>query len=40
MNGLVEKKDLAHFDGTHYFITGLGQKHVESQHLIEPASLP
>jgi hypothetical protein len=34
--GLVERKDQAFLDGSRYYITGLGQKEVESRHLIEP----
>lgn len=36
LGGLAERKDLAHFDGNRYFITRLGQKEVESRHLVEP----
>jgi hypothetical protein len=35
LTGLVERKDQAHFDGSRYYITRLGQKEVESRHLIE-----
>jgi hypothetical protein len=38
LNLLVERKDLAHFDGNIYFITRLGQKEVETRHLIDPIS--
>lgn len=40
LGSLVHQKDLAHSDGTNYYITALGQKHVESQRLIEPMSSP
>jgi hypothetical protein len=33
---LSETKDFAHFDGTRYYITQLGQKEVEKRHLVEP----
>jgi hypothetical protein len=36
LNGLAERKDLVHFDGSRYFITRLGQKEVEARHLVEP----
>jgi hypothetical protein len=35
---LVDQKDMAHFDGSRYYITALGQRHVEAGHLIDPAS--
>jgi hypothetical protein len=38
LNLLVERKDLAYFDGNLYFITRLGQKEVETRHLIDPIS--
>ena len=38
LNGLVERKDLVHFDGNRYFITRLGQKEVEARHLVEPTA--
>jgi hypothetical protein len=38
LNGLVERKDLIHFDGSRYFITRLGQKEVEVRHLVEPTA--
>jgi hypothetical protein len=34
---LAEQKDLVHYDGSHYFITHLGQKEVENRHLVEPS---
>jgi hypothetical protein len=33
---LDEAKDLAHFDGSRYYITQLGQKEVEARHLADP----
>lgn len=36
LQGLVEKKDFAHFDGSLYLITRRGQLEVESRRLIEP----
>jgi len=36
LNGLAERKDLVHFDGSRYLITRLGQKEVEGRHLVEP----
>jgi hypothetical protein len=38
LNILSSSKDLIHFDGTRYFITFLGQKQVETRHLIEPVA--
>lgn len=38
LNGLADRKDLVHFDGSRYFITRLGQKEVETHHLIEPVA--
>ena len=38
LNGLGERKDLIHFDGSRYFITRLGQKEVEVRHLVEPTA--
>jgi hypothetical protein len=36
---LVDKKDYAHFDGSRYFITRHGERHVEQKNLITPAQL-
>jgi hypothetical protein len=36
LNILATTKDFIHFDGTSYFITFLGQKQVETRHLVEP----
>lgn len=38
LNGLAERKDLVHFDGSRYFITRLGQKEVEARHLVQPTA--
>jgi hypothetical protein len=39
LDALVDKKDYAHFDGTRYFITRLGEQYVERKSLITPAQL-
>ena len=39
LDALVEKKDYAHFDGSHYFITRRGELYVEQKNLITPAQL-
>lgn len=36
LDTLVDKKDLAHFDGTHYKITRLGEQDVEGRMLFQP----
>lgn len=36
---LVHKKDYAHFDGSRYFITRIGEKYVEKENLISAAQL-
>jgi hypothetical protein len=36
LNGLVDRKDWAHFDANRYYITRLGQKEVELRRLVEP----
>jgi hypothetical protein len=38
LNQLVDTKDLAHFDGAVYKITGLGQQEVERRRLIDPTA--
>jgi len=38
LNGLAERKDFAHSDGSRYFITRLGQKEVEARHLVDPTA--
>jgi hypothetical protein len=37
LNALVDAKDLVHFDGMLYKITGLGQQEVERRRLIDPS---
>jgi hypothetical protein len=39
LDALVEKKDYAHFNGSHYFITRRGELYVEQENLITPAQL-
>jgi hypothetical protein len=36
LKNLAETKDFAHFDGDRYYITQLGQREVESRHLVDP----
>ncbi len=38
LTGLVENKALAHFSAGRYFITRLGERHVESRRLLEPVA--
>jgi hypothetical protein len=39
LDTLVDKKDHAHFDGSRYFITRVGELYVEQENLITPAQL-
>jgi hypothetical protein len=39
LNALVEKRDYAHSDGSRYYITRRGERHVEHRNLISPAQL-
>jgi len=34
---LTDERDLAHFDGSKYFITRLGEMDVEKRRLIDPS---
>ncbi len=36
LQGLVDEKDFAHFNGTIYLITRRGQQHVDERRLVEP----
>jgi len=39
LTALVDKKDHVHFDGERYFITRLGEQHVEAKSLLTPKQI-